>query len=500
VSGPPRIQFHEITKRYPGILALDRVSFDVAPGCVHAIVGENGAGKSTLMKVLSGATQADSGSIAIDGVQVKIARARDAERLGIATVYQELSLAPHLSVAENVFLGRWPATAGVVRFSRLRAEAARLFARLGLTLPASSNVESLSVAQQQMVEIARAVSLGARVLVLDEPSAVLTTHELASLFRLVREMRGRGVSILYISHRLDEVFELADFVTVLRDGAHISTRPIGEVTRERLITEAVGRGLSEDAPQCRQKRGEPVLRVRGMAAPGRCADVSFEIHTGEVFGLTGMVGSGRSSVARAIFGTVPGVQGTVQVGDRCGPFRSPRQAQRADIAFVPEDRKREGLLLQRAVRENLTLAHRNSSARWGVLALGAERRFARGLLDRFGIRARGTEQAVTTLSGGNQQKTLLARWLQRPYRVIILDEPTRGVDVGAKAEIYRLIGELAERGAAILVVSSELPEVIRLCDRIGVMCRGRLASVLDNSTRATTQEQLLSLAVGAGAA
>ncbi len=493
----PRIRFKQVSKRFPGVQALDAVSFDVLPGCVHGLVGENGAGKSTLVKVLAGAHALDSGTVEIDGEPAGIRDARHAQKLGIAIVYQELNLVPSLSVSENVFLGRWPSSSVLhrIRFSELHEKAARLFGELQLNVPIRTRVSALSVAQQQMVEIAKALSMEARILILDEPSAVLTPHELAALFRLVRDLTARGVSVIYISHRLDEIFELADYVTVMRDGRHISTRPIDEVNRNTLILETVGRTLDREFPSRTLELGDIALCVENLSAPPAFRHVSFDVKAREIFALTGLVGSGRSSIGQGIFGAMP-CTGGVRVGGAVGPFKSPGAAKRAGVAFLPEDRKNQGLLLHRPLRENITLAHRERSARCGLLSIPRERRFAREMMRRHGVRAAGTEIAAATLSGGNQQKAMLARWLQEAYRVVILDEPTRGVDVGAKVEIYEKLNVVARSGAAVLMISSELPEVIGMADRIGVMCEGRLMGVLDNRERSVRQESIMNLAVG----
>jgi len=496
----PRIRFDRVTKRFPGVLALDAVSFDVQPGRVHALVGENGAGKSTLMKIIAGAQPADSGRIELDGATATIEDARSARRLGIAIVYQEFNLVEHLTVSENVFLGRWPRSRAtrMIRFGDLHDRTARLFEQLSLKVPVRATVATLSVAQQQMVEIGKALSLDARVLILDEPSAVLTPHELQALFSVVRDLTARGVSVIYISHRLDEVFELADDVTVLRDGRHISTRPIGEVDRGTLIRETVGRPLDQEFPKRESCCGDVVLDVEGLGAEGVFENVSFTVRAGEIFALTGLVGSGRSTVAKSIFGAHPVSRGRIRVGGVDGPFRSPREAKKARIAFLPEDRKREGLLLERPLRENLTLAY-HDAARWGWISPPHERRVASDLMSVHGVKAASTEVRAATLSGGNQQKAMLARWLRSPCRLIILDEPTRGVDVGAKVEMYERLDAIARKGTAMLVISSELPEVIGMADRIGVMCEGRLTGVLDNRRGDVTQEQIMRLAVGESA-
>jgi ribose transport system ATP-binding protein len=495
---PLRLQCRRIRKAFPGVLALDDVSLDVAAGSIHAIVGENGAGKSTLMKILSGAVTADGGIVRVDGDPVAITGARSAREHGIAIVYQDFNLAPDLCVSENIFLGRWPRSrrTGCVDFPILHRCASELLVTLGIELPVRRLISALTVAQQQMVEIAKALSLDARILILDEPSAVLTPHELTTLFRLVRDLALRGVSVLYISHRLDEIFEIADTVTVLRDGQHISTRPIGQVQRNGLISEMVGRELKDEFPGRACALGDVVLRVEGLSARGRFADVSFEVRAGEVFALTGLVGSGRSSIAKAVFGAVRPTGGRVVVGDGLGPFSSPRRAIAAGIAMLPEDRKREGLLLERPLRENVTLAFREGAATAGFIGPGRERALARNLMTDLQIKAVSTESLVATLSGGNQQKSLLARWMARPHRVILFDEPTRGVDVGAKYEIYTLINRLAGEGTALVMISSELPEVIGMADRIGVMHEGRLTGILDNQDRQVTQEQIMRLAAG----
>ncbi len=495
---PPLLRFVEVGKSFPGVRALDGVSFAAQAGEIHAIVGENGAGKSTLMKILSGVHQPDDGCIEIDGRPVRLADARAAQRLGIAIVHQEFHLARHLSVAENVFLGRWPRRrlTRLIDFPSLHRRATALLATLGITLNISLPVDSLSVAHQQMVEIAKALSLDAHVLILDEPSAVLTPAELQSLFALLRQLRARGTAILYISHRLEEIFELADRVTVLRDGRHISTRPIADVTRDGLIREMVGRTLDEEFPPRASAPGNVALRVRDLSAPGRFESVTFDVRAGEVFGLTGLVGSGRSSVLQAVFGACPVSRGSVAVGATTGPFYSPRGAMAAGVAYLPEDRKRHGLLLDRPIRENITLAHLGAYTAGGLLNPARERESVARHARRLRFRGEAMESAARTFSGGNQQKLLLARWLDRSSRTMLLDEPTRGVDVGAKVEIYTLINELAAQGLAVVIASSELPEVIGMCDRIGVMCRGRLAGVLDNARRDTTQEQVMALAVG----
>jgi len=498
VTISPRLRCERIRKSFPGVLALDEVTLEVAPGSIHALVGANGAGKSTLVKVLSGALPPDGGTIEIDGRRISIANARESQRLGIAVVYQEFSLVPDLSVSENVFLGRWPRSrlTGCVRFPELHRSATAVLETLGIALPVRSPARALSVAQRQMVEIARALTLEARILILDEPSAVLTAHELATLFEIVRQLAQRGTSVIYISHRLDEIFAVADSVTVLRDGRHVSTRPTRDLSRAALIKEMVGVDVAQEFPARTPFPGDVVLQVLGLQIPPARRPISFDVHRGEVFALTGLVGSGRSSLARAIFGARPAAGGRLIVGLRAGPFRNPAQAMAAGIAMLPEDRKEDGLLLQRSVRENITLANRLIAARYGLISPPRERAFAADQMRSLRIKAKDTESPIATLSGGNQQKVMLARWMSRDPRVLILDEPTRGVDVGAKFEIYTLINRLADRGAAVVLVSSELPEVIALGDRIGVMRDSALVGILDNPGHNVSQETIMHLAAG----
>ncbi len=497
-AAPLRLQCSGMCKSYPGVLALDGVNLDLAAGTVHALVGENGAGKSTLVKLLSGAAPPDAGSVEIDGENVSIRNARHAQQLGIAVVYQEFNLAPDLSVSENIFLGRWPSAPRRpwIDFPKLHDQTAALLATLGIRLSVRQPVSTLSVAQQQMVEIAKALSLDAKILILDEPSAVLTPHELDTLFELVKDLKNRGVGVIYISHRLDEIFRIADDVTVLRDGRNVSTRTIQTVERDRLITEMVGRELKNEFPPRCCTIGDVLLRFENLTARNRFNDVTLDVRAGEVLALTGLVGSGRTSVAQTAFGAVRADEGTVSLAGRHRRFTTPRQAIAEGVAMLPEDRRREGLLLERSIRENITLADPGASATWGFLSHRRERNLTRRLMNDLQIKALSPDTQVATLSGGNQQKVLLARWMARSHRAMILDEPTRGVDVGAKYEIYTLINRLAAEGVALLLISSELPEVIGMADRIGVMHEGRLMDILDNPARATTQEQIMRLAAG----
>ncbi|MCA9728413.1 MAG: sugar ABC transporter ATP-binding protein [Candidatus Eisenbacteria bacterium] len=539
----PALVFEGVTKTFPGVRALDDVSFTVARGSIHAIVGENGAGKSTLMKVLSGVHRPDAGSLRLWGQILELRTPAAAQDAGVAIVYQELTQVPHLSVAENVLLGRWPAgTGGVIDRTRLRTEARRWLDQVGLRVPPDQSTASLTVAQQQLLEIARALSLDARILVLDEPSAVLTPHELDGLFTLLRALRDDGRSILYISHRLEEIFALADRVTVLRDGTHVSTRPIGEVNHDTLIREMVGRtidraskrvpesevdavpgaatvtasgpatipvpdatvgarpvpglGIAAPGPSGADRVGA-LLRVEDLSWPGHLDRVTFSVAAGEVFAITGLVGAGRSSLLLSLFGATGPLTGRVELNGARGPFRSPRAAMRAGIVFLPEDRKRQGLLLQRSLQENASLASLAALARAGTIRRDLERNRTRTMMERLRIRAASSTVAVQTLSGGNQQKVLLARWLDRPHRAILFDEPTRGIDVGAKQEIHAWIRRLAEDGAAVVVSTSEIPEALAIADRIGVMRAGTIVAILDPRREKIDPETILRRAAGA---
>jgi len=483
-------------KAFPGVKALDDVSLEVWPGEVVALVGENGAGKSTLIKILSGCHRADAGEIILDGRRLERFSPQQAQAMGISVIYQEFNLAPPLSVAENVFVGRQPRTpAGTIAFGRMRAATQAILDELRLPLDARRLVQTLSVAEQQMVEIAKAISFRARIIVMDEPTAALTERETATLFELVRRLKRQGVAVIYISHRLQEVFAVADRVVVLRDGRNAGSLPIAAATVEKVVRLMVGRELKEMYRKPAVPAGEPVLEVRGLSrAASRVRDVSLSVRAGEIVGLAGLVGAGRTEIARALFGVDRADAGTVRVAGREVTIRSPRDAIRAGLGFVPENRKEQGLFLMMAVRENVTAAGLDALSRWDFVRFAAERRLVGALIDQLRIRTPSQEQEVQYLSGGNQQKVVLARWLALRPRVLVLDEPTRGIDVGAKAEIYALMGELVRQGVGILMISSELPEILGMSDRVLVVRAGALAGEL--AREQASQEAIIRLATG----
>ncbi|MEU6174706.1 sugar ABC transporter ATP-binding protein [Streptantibioticus parmotrematis] len=481
-----------VRKTFPGVVALDHVDFDLRRGEVHVLLGENGAGKSTLIKMLSGAHRPDQGRILVGGEPVRINGAQDAERLGIATIYQEFNLVPELSVAENIFLGRQPRRFGLVDRRRMNADAAGLLARVGVDVAPQTRVGDLGIARLQMVEIAKALSLDARVLIMDEPTAVLTTGEVDKLFGIVRALREDGVGVVFITHHLEEIAALGDRVTVLRDGRSVSQVP-ADTAEDELVRLMVGRSIEAQYPRQRAAAGDPLLKVTGLTRHGAFADVGFEVRAGEVVGLAGLVGAGRTEVVRAVFGADSYDSGTVEVlGERL-PRGDVNAAMDAGIGLVPEDRKGQGLVLGATVEENLGLVTLGRGTRYGFVDRSGQRRDADRIAGQLKVRMAGLDQQVRTLSGGNQQKLVIGKWLLADSKVLILDEPTRGIDVGAKVEIYQLVNELTASGHAVLMVSSDLPEVLGMSDRVLVMAKGRIAGELD-ATKAT-QDAVMALAV-----
>jgi len=497
----PLLQMQKINKRFPGVQALKDVDFEVAPGEIHALVGENGAGKSTLMKILSGALaeDADGGRIVWRGEPVDIHSPAHSQALGIAIIYQELTLVPYLDVGQNIYLGREPAgpLPGTVGWGQLYQQAQAQLDRLGLTLPLRTPVERLSIAQQQMVEVARALSMNASLIVMDEPTSALTERETEMLFERMRALREQGVSIIFISHRLEEVFAVADRVTVLRDGEVVGTAPAAELDEDRIVRMMVGREIRPfEEGQRKGNGGEVLLEVQGLQRAPYVRDVDLTLRRGEIVGMAGLVGAGRSNVAETLFGITPAQGGEIRLEGRPLSIRSPREAIDLGFGFVPEDRKRQGLFLQMAVTPNITMAELKHHARGGVLNFRQMREVAQQFVQRLNIRTPNLRQEVRNLSGGNQQKVVIARWLTLRPRLLILDEPTRGIDVGAKAEIHGIIRQLADDGVAILMISSELPEALGVSDRVVVMREGKVMGEI--SRQEATEDVVMRLAAGVG--
>jgi ribose transport system ATP-binding protein len=485
-----------ISKRYPGVVALEDVDLEVIRGEVHILLGENGAGKSTLMKILAGAERRDEGTIEIDGRALTEPGPRAAQAAGISIIYQEFNLIPHLTVAENIFLGREPRKRfpGVIDQDAIFRAAAGRLADLGVDIDARAVVAKLGVAEQQMVEVAKALSIDAKVLVMDEPTSALSDQEIQRLFAVIRSLKARGVAIIYISHRMEELYQIGDRVTVLRDGRLIGTCAIADTGMDALVRMMVGRDLTEKYPKEAVAAGEELLRVDGLTRHGVLHDVSFSLRRGEVVGLAGLMGSGRTELARAIFGADRIDAGDIWVKGRQENVNTPRAAIRAGIGFLTEDRKRQGLVLGLSVAENVCLPSVGLLATAGCMHVAREAAEADRYIADLRIKTPGAAQRVVNLSGGNQQKVVLAKWLCRGTDVLLFDEPTRGIDVGSKVEIYRLINRLAADGKAILMISSELPEILGMSDRILVMHRGRIAG--EFSAGAATQESLLQCALG----
>jgi ABC-type sugar transport system ATPase subunit len=498
-TGPSQValEMTGISKRFPGVQALAGVDLRVLRGEIHAVVGENGAGKSTLMKILAGAYHADAGTIQLDGRAVTFGSPHEAQAMGIGMVYQELNLVPDLSVAENIFLGRQPVRRfGWVERGRLRTAARALLDTLGAPLDPDALIRDLSVGQRQMVEVAKAYSMDPGILVLDEPTSALTEHETSILFGTLRRLRGRGIAIIFISHRLREVMEISDRVTVLRDGRLVGSRPITELDPAEIVRMMVGREVTDLFPKRTVPIGEVVFEVRGYSRAGVFQDVSFQVRSGEILGLAGLVGAGRTEVARAIFGLDAHDSGELLLDGRPVRIRGPRDAVKARVGYVPEDRKQDGLVLGLTVRDNTVMSILSELARMGVITRQLETPTVLSMIERFRLRPPDPDRTVATLSGGNQQKVVMGRWTAATPRVLFLDEPTRGVDVGAKAEIHGLMGELAAQGVAIVMISSELVEVLSASDRILVLHQGRVTGELSRDE--ATEERIMLAATGQG--
>lgn len=486
-EAPPAVKLQNISKSFPGVQALEDVSFEIAPGACHALLGENGAGKSTLGKILAGVVVPDSGTIHLHGQPVAFRSPNEAAQGGVAIVHQELLFCPNLSVAENLCLHDLPTGRFGIDRAAMNERAKKLLAEVGLDVDVTRPVSSLSIAQEQLVQIASAVGFDARVVVFDEPTSSLGPSEVERLFALIRRLQARGTTIIYVSHRLDEIFALCQSVTVLRDGRHVATKPVSEVSRDDLVRLMVGRSVQFQEPPPRDVAQAPVrLEVVGLSSPGKFTDIHFSVRAGEIVGLAGLVGAGRTEIVEAIFGLDHHATGVVKLDGAVQRIRSPRAASRLGLGLVPEDRKQCGLVLPMNVRQNSSMAVIERLRTFIGIDRRAERELADQTVARLRVRTSSIEKPVVQLSGGNQQKIVLGKWLAAGGRVLLVDEPTRGVDVGAKQEIHDLLGELAQNGVAIVVISSEMPELLALSDRLIVIREGILAAEFSRGTPAET--------------
>ena len=496
MSSKPLVLMEGIEKWFPGVHALDHAHLELRPGEVHALVGENGAGKSTLMKILGGIYHKDEGQIYLDGQEVEIQSPRMAQDLGISIIHQELNLMPHLSVAQNIFIGREPRRkiSFLVDDKTMNRQAEALFEMLSLQLNPTTKAADLTVARQQMVEIAKALSFNARILIMDEPTAALTEAEIDDLFGIIRQLREQGVGIIYISHRLEELKAIADRVTVMRDGKTIDTLPVAEASRDKVISLMVGRVIYESEPEIPEHPSEEiVLEARHLNRGRALQDVSFQLRKGEILGFAGLMGAGRTEVARAIFGADPLESGEIYVHGEAVHIKSPQDAVRHSIGYLSEDRKRYGVILGMDVRENVVMASMKKFLRWKFwMNFKKATAQAREMVAALNIKTPNLSQKVKFLSGGNQQKVIIGKWLTADTDILIFDEPTRGIDVGAKSEIYKLLNELTTQGKSIIMISSELPEILRMSHRVVVMCEGRVTGTL--SPGEIDQESIMRLA------
>lgn len=501
-----QISMKNISKSFAGNLVLKNAQFDLADGEIHALMGENGAGKSTLMKILTGVHTRDGGEILVDGKPVTFTHPKQAEAAGIVFIYQEINVMPDLSVTENMFMGREIRKQfGVLDKKKMAQEAEAILKRLGVKIPVQKPMGELSIGQQQMIEVAKALMVDAKVIIMDEPTAAMTLEETKTLFRILGDLKKKGVSVIYISHRMEEIFEICDRVTVLRDGQYIGTQTIGETDMNSLIKMMIGREIGERFPARNCKIGDTVLEVKDFTRQGTFQNVSLSVKAGEVLGVSGLMGAGRTEIMQAIFGYLPHDSGTIRVMGKEVGIRSPQQAKKMGIGFITEDRKTEGLMLADSIQKNVGLPNLGQISRHGVLDAKKDEAMVQRAIRDLSIRCSGPAEACENLSGGNQQKVVLAKWIFINPRILILDEPTRGVDVGAKKEIYNVINRLAEDGVAVIMVSSELPEILGMSDRIMVVHEGEVTGILKNrdsiteditSSQKATQENIMILATG----
>ncbi len=496
MNNTPVLEMRHIRKTFPGVVALDAVDFEVRRGEVHVLLGENGAGKSTLVKILSGAYSKEGGQIFLGGREVEIRSPKQAQELGVGIIYQELNLVPHLSAGENIFLGREPTlVSGIIDSRKLYDAAQSILDDLGVDIPARKKVRDLGIAQQQMVEVAKALSVDARILVMDEPTSALTEKEIKELFAAIRRLKGKGVSIVYISHRLEELFEIGERVTILRDGKYVATHSVKDTTRPELIRLMVNRELTEHFPKQSSCTRKEILRVEHLTRKGGFRDISFSLYAGEVLGIAGLLGSGRTELARAVFGADRIDSGRIFLKGELRSIRSPRGAIRRGMGLITEDRKTQGLILGLSVRDNICLPNLDRFAALGIVSHRKEERALEPVVRELRIKTPSLDQKVVYLSGGTQQKVVLSKWLLSNADVLLFDEPTRGIDVGSKVEIYQWMNRLTAGGAGIVMISSDLPEILGMSDRILVMHQGEMVKELPREE--ATPESILRFALGA---
>lgn len=490
-----KIEMKGINKAFGGNSVLQNAGFTLTDGEIHALMGENGAGKSTLMKILTGVYTRDAGIVTVDGVEVTYKSAQEAEQAGIVFIHQELNVLFDLTVEENMFLGKEIHNRfGVCDKKAMRAEVKKILDKLGVDIDITAKMDTLSIGQQQMIEIAKALMVDAKVIIMDEPTAALTQKETLVLFKVVRALREKGVSIVYISHRMEEIFELCDRITILRDGQYVGTRNISETNMAEVVKMMIGREIGERYPQRDVKIGEVVLEVQDLSCEGIFKDVSFHVRAGEVLGVAGLMGAGRTEIMQSIFGNMPHVTGKIFMDGKEIRHKSPKEAMKNGIGFITEDRKTEGLMLDESIMKNISVANLGKISKNGVLSAKAEKNMVKMSIEDLNIKCTGAEHVCSQLSGGNQQKVVFAKWIFTAPRVLILDEPTRGVDIGAKKEIYSVINNLAAKGVAIIMVSSELPEVLGMSDRVMIVREGRISGFIDREE--ANQEKVMTLATG----
>jgi ABC-type sugar transport system, ATPase component len=483
------LRMEEITKVFPGVRALDKVTLKVRPGTVHTLMGENGAGKSTLMKILSGAYSADSGEVYFAGEKVDFKSSHDALQHGISMIHQELSIIPDMSVADNIYLGHAPSSAGMIKQKDLLRMTVELFDRLGIDpIHPLTKMRDLTIARMQMVEIAKAASYDSRIIIMDEPTSAISEKEVEVLFNIIRELKARGTAIIYISHKMDEIFQISDYITVLRDGCLVDTKPAAELDNEKLVKMMVGRELTEMFKRKPAPRGDPILQVKNLTRQGKFYNVNFTLHRGEILGFTGLIGAGRTEVAEAIFGIRPADSGEIWINGKRVDIKRPLDAIDHGIAFLTEDRKRHGLFLGLSVKRNVSMCKIRDLTKMRLVDIKTERSVCDEYIDSLRIKTPSRGTKIRSLSGGNQQKALIARWLLTEPDIFIMDEPTRGIDVGAKQEIYALIDKMTRDGKAVMLISSEMPEIISMCDKTIVMNQGAAKKELKHGF---TQEDIM---------